>query len=114
MPIAFPRPSETPQSPVGSSTSLPSYPSSIDSDDASSDVSSTETDTEDGDLDSEAAIHAMIQEEWEESLRQMEVVLSIVIMPFFGKWFGRQWSYWAWARYQRLGGLGRPFFGLSA
>jgi len=37
---------------------------------------------------------AMIQEEWEESLRQMEVVMSIIIMPFFGKWFGRQWAYW--------------------
>ena len=37
---------------------------------------------------------ALIQEEWEESLRQMEVVMSIIIMPFFGKWFGRQWAYW--------------------
>lgn len=36
----------------------------------------------------------MIQEEWEESLRQMEVVLSIIIMPFFGKWYGRRWAYW--------------------
>ncbi|WVF69704.1 hypothetical protein IAT40_004483 [Kwoniella sp. CBS 6097] len=108
MPITFPKPTQTPQSPEGSSTSLPSYPSSIGSD-TSSEVSST-----DDEEDSEAAIHAMIQEEWEESLRQMEVVLSILIMPYFGKWFGRQWSFWAWARYQRLGGLGRPFFGLSA
>jgi hypothetical protein len=36
----------------------------------------------------------MIQEEWEESLRQMEVVLSIIIMPFFGKWYGRRFAYW--------------------
>ena len=36
----------------------------------------------------------MIQEEWDESLRQMEVVLSIVIIPFFGKWYGRRFSYW--------------------
>ncbi|WVQ98146.1 hypothetical protein IAU59_005268 [Kwoniella sp. CBS 9459] len=111
MPIAFPKPSQTPQSPEGSSTSLPSYPSSIGSD-SSSDASSSESSNDDE--DSEAAIHAMIQEEWEESLRQMDVVLSIVVLPFFGKWFGRQWSYWAWARYQRLGGLGRPFFSLSA
>jgi hypothetical protein len=20
--------------------------------------------------------------------------MSIIIMPFFGKWFGRQWAYW--------------------
>jgi hypothetical protein len=40
----------------------------------------------------------MIQEEWEESLRQMEVVLSIIIMPFFGKWYGRRWAYWGECR----------------
>ena len=79
----------------------------------------------------------MIQEEWEESLRQLEVVLSIVIIPFFGKWYGRRFSYWggcsaflwspcltisyeccradnsaAFARWQRLG-LTRAFFGLT-
>lgn len=36
----------------------------------------------------------MIQEEWEESLRQMEVVFSIIVLPFFGKWYGRRFSYW--------------------
>lgn len=36
----------------------------------------------------------MIQEEWEESLRQLEMIVSIVLLPFFGKWFGRQWAYW--------------------
>ncbi|WWC68033.1 uncharacterized protein I206_101952 [Kwoniella pini CBS 10737] len=103
MPIPFPSQSKpTPHSPASSSSSLPSYPSSIDSE---SDDSSQ--------ADTEAEMEAMIQEEWEESLRQLEVVLSIVVMPTIGKWFGRIWSYWAWARYQRLGSLGRPFFGLS-
>ncbi|WWC59559.1 uncharacterized protein I303_102115 [Kwoniella dejecticola CBS 10117] len=106
MPIPFPSQSkQTPHSPASSSSSLPSYPSSIDTDSASDDESSQ--------ADTEAEIEAMIQEEWEESLRQLEVVLSIVVMPTIGKWFGRMWSYWAWARYQRLGSLGRPFFGLS-
>jgi hypothetical protein len=36
----------------------------------------------------------MIQEEWEESLRQLETVLSIIVLPFFGKWYGRQAAYW--------------------
>lgn len=54
----------------------------------------------------------MVQEEWEESLRQMEVVISIIVIPYFGKWFGRQWAFWAYERYQRIG-LGRTFFGLS-
>lgn len=70
MPIAFPRRRS-------SSASSISYPSSSSS-------SSYDEDEE----------AALIQEEWEESLRQMEVVLSIIIMPFFGKWFGRQWAYW--------------------
>lgn len=68
MPIAFPRRRS-------SSASSISYPPS----------------TSSYDEDEEAAL---IQEEWEESLRQMEVVMSIIIMPFFGKWFGRQWAYW--------------------
>ncbi|WWC86811.1 uncharacterized protein L201_001690 [Kwoniella dendrophila CBS 6074] len=107
MPIPFPSQQSSTekgesQSPASTSSSLPSYPSSVDSD---SDTSSQ--------ADTEAEIEAMIQEEWKESLRQFEVVLSIVIMPTIGKWFGRMWSYWAWARYQRLGALGRPFFGLS-
>ncbi|GFZ47841.1 hypothetical protein JCM24511_05588 [Saitozyma sp. JCM 24511] len=90
------------------------------------------------DTSSEDDEAAMIQEEWEESLRQMEVVLSIIIMPFFGKWYGRRWAYWvhsaqssmmrcvlylavtgevdaayiaAWERYQVVG-LGKAFFGL--
>jgi hypothetical protein len=37
---------------------------------------------------------AMIQEEWEESLRQIETVLSVIILPFFGKWMGRRTAFW--------------------
>ncbi|WRT64689.1 uncharacterized protein IL334_001623 [Kwoniella shivajii] len=105
MPIPFPTSSVNTQhshSPASTSSSLPSYPSSLDSE---SDASS--------DTDTEAEIEALIQEEWEESLRQLELVVSIVVLPTIGKWYGRMWSYWAWARYQRLGVLGRAFFGLS-
>lgn len=37
---------------------------------------------------------AMIQEEWEESMRQIEAVLSVIILPFFGKWYGRRFAFW--------------------
>ena len=37
---------------------------------------------------------AMIQEEWEESLRQLETVVSIILIPFFGRWYGRRFAYW--------------------
>jgi hypothetical protein len=69
----------------------------------------------------------MAQKEWEESLEQLQQLVSIVLLPFFGKWLGRRWSYWgkrqnlmlqsmvvmndilAYARYLRLG-LGKAFF----
>jgi hypothetical protein len=78
MPITFPKPGAHQRS--NTSDSYPSLPSS-----ASSDSS-------DYDSDEEAA---MIQEEWEESLRQIEVILSIIIIPFFGRWYGRRFSYFS-------------------
>ena len=34
------------------------------------------------------------QEEWEESLKQLNLAVQVMILPFFGKWLGRKWSYW--------------------
>lgn len=68
----------------------------------------------------------LAQKEWEESLEQLQQLLSIVLLPFFGKWLGRRWSHWgtsdarnvhryityiaclAYDRYVRLG-LGKSF-----
>lgn len=61
---------------VSDTSSLPSYPSSESS----------------FDEDDHAA---MIQEEWEESMRQIESVLSVIILPFFGKWYGRRFAFWS-------------------
>ena len=71
----------------------------------------------------------LAEEEWQESLLQLQQLLSIVLLPYLGKWLGRRWSHWgtrqatmfvccrsadtlytkAYARYVRLG-LGKPFF----
>ncbi|KAF5384789.1 hypothetical protein D9615_001423 [Tricholomella constricta] len=51
----------------------------------------------------------LAQQEWEDSLQQLQLLVSVVIMPFFGKWLGRRWSQWAYARYLRVG-LGKSFF----
>ncbi|KAJ7783667.1 hypothetical protein DFH07DRAFT_727227 [Mycena maculata] len=51
----------------------------------------------------------LAQQEWEESLHQLQQLVSIVVLPFFGKWLGRRWSQWAYARYLRVG-LGKSFF----
>ncbi|KAH6682985.1 hypothetical protein B0J14DRAFT_632618 [Halenospora varia] len=59
-----------------------SLPSSIDSSDL---------DSEEGSSDA--------QREWEESLQQLELVLTMVIVPYIGKYAGRRFAYWGWAKY---------------
>ncbi|EFQ29093.1 hypothetical protein CGRA01v4_11497 [Colletotrichum graminicola] len=48
-------------------------------------------------LDSEDESDA--QEEWERSLEQIQLLLTMVIVPFAGKYFGRKFAYWSWSRY---------------
>jgi hypothetical protein len=36
----------------------------------------------------------LAQREWEESLEQLQQLMSVVLLPFFGKWLGRRWSQW--------------------
>ncbi|KAJ7487479.1 hypothetical protein B0H11DRAFT_1720676 [Mycena galericulata] len=50
----------------------------------------------------------LAQQEWEESLHQLQQLVSIVLLPFFGKWLGRRWSQWAYARYLSVG-FGKSF-----
>ena len=56
---------------------IDSLPSSIDS----------------SDLESEDQSDA--QAEWEASLQQLELVLTMVIVPYAGKYFGRKFAYWS-------------------
>ncbi|KAK4191201.1 hypothetical protein QBC35DRAFT_487605 [Podospora australis] len=57
------------------------------------DGSDSDSDSDDSD-DSDDA-----QREWEASLEQLELLLSMIIMPFAGKYLGRKFAYWSWARY---------------
>ncbi|KAK0719574.1 hypothetical protein B0H67DRAFT_573470 [Lasiosphaeris hirsuta] len=43
--------------------------------------------------------HSDAQREWEESLEQLQLLLTMVIMPFAGKFLGRKFAYWGWSRY---------------
>ncbi|KAJ3515268.1 hypothetical protein NLJ89_g1869 [Agrocybe chaxingu] len=75
-------------------------PSSVVSvDDISSAASSYDSDEE----------YRLAQEEWEDSLQQLQQLAAVVLLPFFGKWLGRRWSHIAYARYLRVG-LGKAFF----
>jgi hypothetical protein len=66
---------------------MPSSLHSVD-DDTSSTTSSYDSDEE----------YRIAQREWEESLHQLQQLLSVVILPLFGKWMGRRFSH-----------LGSPF-----
>ena len=48
------------------------------------------------DLDDEALLaqHELAQQEWEESVEQLQKLLSFVLLPMAGKYFGRTFSYW--------------------
>ena len=69
------------------------------------------------------------QLQWDESIRQLQLIFSVVALPFVAKWAGRKFAYWgtsnpsyvrgpeadlgvlgvAFGRYQDLG-LGRRFW----
>ncbi|KAI5818635.1 hypothetical protein BZA77DRAFT_385725 [Pyronema omphalodes] len=39
------------------------------------------------------------EQEWQESLQQLNLLVSLVVLPFFGKWIGRRCAYWAWTKF---------------
>jgi len=39
------------------------------------------------------------QREWDASLEQLQLLLTVVLVPFVGKYLGRKFAYWSWARY---------------
>ncbi|CCL98302.1 uncharacterized protein FIBRA_00296 [Fibroporia radiculosa] len=49
------------------------------------------------------------EQEWNESMAQLQQLVSFILLPILGRWLGRKWSYWAYARYLRFG-LGKSFF----
>ncbi|KAL3427113.1 hypothetical protein PVAG01_00622 [Phlyctema vagabunda] len=60
-------------------------------------VDSLPSSVDSSDLDSEEESDA--QKEWEQSLQQLELVLTMVIVPYAGKYFGRKFAYWSWGKY---------------
>ncbi|MCJ1357764.1 MAG: hypothetical protein MMC33_007760 [Icmadophila ericetorum] len=71
-----------------SHSDLDSLPSSSSSSSAS-DLSEESDDEEETDA----------EREWKESLQQLELFLTMVIVPYLGKYFGRKCAYWGWARF---------------
>ena len=69
--------------PAPSATTMPGSVQSLDT------ISNSSSDSYDEDEDDRLA-----EIEWQESLQQLRQLLSIVLLPYLGKWLGRRWSYW--------------------
>ncbi|KZF18957.1 hypothetical protein L228DRAFT_251494 [Xylona heveae TC161] len=39
------------------------------------------------------------EREWRESLEQLELLLTMVVVPYLGKYFGRKCAYWGWSKF---------------
>ncbi|OJJ48619.1 hypothetical protein ASPZODRAFT_140893 [Penicilliopsis zonata CBS 506.65] len=55
--------------------------------------------TASSDLDSFSDDYSDAEEEWRESIEQLELLLTMVIVPFIGKYMGRKCAYWGWTRF---------------
>ncbi|KAG8219721.1 hypothetical protein J3R82DRAFT_689 [Butyriboletus roseoflavus] len=59
-----------------------------------------------GDDDDE---YRLAQQEWQESVEELQQLALVLVLPWLGKFLGRKTSHWLYARYLRLG-LGMSFF----
>lgn len=55
---------------------------------------STSTESFDSDDDDYDA-----QKEWEQSLEQLQLLLTMILVPFAGKYLGRKFAYWSKSRH---------------
>jgi hypothetical protein len=74
---------------------LPRHPG----DDARSDSSLDSLPSSDASSDGDSEADREAQAEWERSIQQLQSLAGLVLIPFMGKWLGRQFAYWSWARY---------------
>jgi hypothetical protein len=97
--VLAPTPPRTTSDPDDDSPSLPHSPSAaagrsarrphtIFVDDDDDDDDDDDEDDDDEDEEDEA------QREWRESLQQLELLLTMVLVPYMGKYFGRKAAYW--------------------
>lgn len=59
-----------------------------------SDTSSSGLSNDDYTSDEERELRLEEQREWEEGIEQLQVLVSVVMIPMLGKYLGRRWSGW--------------------
>ena len=58
-------------------------------------IASLPESAESDDIDSEDELEESdAEKEWKESLQQLELLLTMVVVPYVGKYFGRKCAYW--------------------
>lgn len=72
-------------------SSQDSYTSETDDDIASLPSESTT----DSDLETLSDDYSDAEAEWRESIEQLELMLTMVLVPFVGKYLGRRCAYWS-------------------
>ncbi|KAL9626451.1 MAG: hypothetical protein Q9204_007294 [Flavoplaca sp. TL-2023a] len=86
--------SPQPLSPSNSEPSHPSSPSEIDSLPSSPTTSTLQNTSDEEEEDAEEEGETDAEREWKESLQQLELLLTMVVVPYVGKYFGRKCAYW--------------------
>ena len=72
---------------------VPPAENTYDSDD---DIASRPSEsTTDSDLETLSDDYSDAEAEWRESLEQLELLLTMVLVPFIGKYLGRRCAYWS-------------------
>ena len=62
----------------------------------------SETDSDSVTMTESSVSESDADKEWKESLQQLELLLSMVIVPYAGKYFGRKFAYWGESAALRL------------
>jgi hypothetical protein len=60
----------------------------------SDDVDSLPSTDDHSSLDDGTELDSDAEREWRESLQQIELLLTMVVVPYLGKYFGRKCAYW--------------------
>jgi len=89
----------TPSTPLSASTaSSYVFPSTHTSSPAEDIASLPSSDDDDSTIADDNQHISDAEREWRESLQQLELLLTMVLVPFMGKYFGRKTAYWGWAK----------------
>ncbi|EMF13980.1 uncharacterized protein SEPMUDRAFT_147852 [Sphaerulina musiva SO2202] len=85
--------------PSSSYARIPSAASDIDDDDGFDSLPSSSAGSTTSLSPSEEEAYSDAEREWRESLQQLELMMTLVLIPYLGKYFGRKCAYYGWAKF---------------